>query len=388
MLAARLPTIGAPIACLLALAGCAASQVQQNEENKFYQDPQVRHCLDLEQDQQTSQARRCWSQLLRHFESDPAARERAELTPADMAKIRRKVGQAVDRSHALQRGLDRCFNISTAERDERQACLEAYLEQHGDRLTVAERFEVEAAIRSAERARARARGEVEQTIEHAGKLLGAELHLEPGGIRLDALHRGPLTQAGAPEQGIVVALAGTPVAELSAAERIARLESCQDAPLSMLVRHGGRRQVTFVQVRCRCGAAAGGEQIERRVLDPQICSQADSPELALGLSWCYLPAAGVLEVEQVCADSPAAAAGVRPGQRFYAIGDEPLLGWSPAQIAERLAGFPAEPLRLRSRDSLQTPEPLTGPPLPPERKARCWEAIRSSLQLEHEPDVP
>ncbi len=388
MFAARITTIGALIVWLPMLAGCAASQVQPNEENKFYQDPQVRHCLDLEQDQQTSQARRCWSQLLRHFESDPAARERAELTPADMAKIRRQVGQAVDRSHALSRGLDRCFNISTAERDARQACLEAYLEQHGDRLTVAERFEVEAAIRSAKRARARARGEIEQTIEHAGKLLGADLHLEPDGIRIDALHEGPLAQSGAPEQGIVVVLAGTPVAELSAAERIARLESCQDRPLSLLVRHGGRREVTFVQIRCRCGAAASGEQIERRVLDPQICSQADSPELALGLSWCYLPAAGVLEIEQVCADSPAAAAGVRPGQRFYAIGDERLLGWSSEQIAERLARFPDEDLRLRSRDALQTPEPLSGPPLPPERQARCWEAIRSSLQLEHEPDVP
>jgi C-terminal processing protease CtpA/Prc len=373
----------------LVWTGCASGRADKPSENKFYKNPQVRTCLRFDKDQRSSDAQACWTELLTRLEADPDFRTASELSDSDLAKIRQQVGKASGSSHGLRRKLDACYNLSSAQRDERMKCLQDYLAAYRERLSVAERFEVETAISTMQQAREQSAGNIENTIEHAGKLLGAKLHVEDEGIRIDTVESGPMAQAGCPEQGIIVALDDTPISEFDATERIARLEACQDQPVILLVRQGGAGLVTFTRVECRCGPQASGKQHWQVKIPGETCTTANAPELRLGLSWCYLAREGILEVEEVCKGSPADAAGVQREQQFIRINGEPILGKTNAQIADLLKAHPAEPLHFQARSgALESPAPLTGPPLEAERAAQFWQAVRRTVDTEDHSTKP
>jgi len=254
---------------------------------------------------------------------------------------------------------------------------------------VAERYEVETAITAMKQTRDRVAGKIENTVEHAGKLLGANLHLEDDGIRIDAVEAGPLALAQAPEQGIIVAMDGIPVVELDPPERIARLEACQDQAVSLLIRQGGAGQVTFSLAECSCGAAGSGKRLWQQRMPGEVCTTAGSPELKLGISWCYLSRDGILEVEQVCNGSPADAAGVQPEHRYARLNGKPILGMTPQQIAQAIEAFPGQPVEFKARgDALQSPGPLTGRPLEAAQAERFWQAVKKAMDLEDEKNGP
>ncbi len=376
--------------CLaLGLAACATGGSDKPTERKFYKNPQVRRCLDLDRDRKATEAQACWAELLNRLESDPAFREASELSEADLTKVRQKAGQSVGRSQGLRRELDACFNISSSQRDERLACFQGYLKKHRARLSVAERYEVETAITAMKQARERVAGRIENTVEHAGKLLGGRLHLEDAGVRIDGIDGGALALAQAPEQGIIVALDGIPIAELDPAERIAQLEACQDRPVQLLIRQGGADQVTFSLAECRCGEDGGGKRLWQARMPGEVCTTATSPELKLGISWCYLSRDGLLEVEQVCNGSPADQAGVQPDHQYVRLNGKLILGMTPEQIDQVVKAFPATPIEFKARSgALQSPSPLTGEPLAPDRAARFWKAVQKALEMEGEVDGP
>lgn len=378
-----------PICLLAGLAACASGGPDKPTERKFYKNPQVRQCLDLDRDRRATEAQACWSELLNRLESDPEFREASELSGADLAKVRQKSGQSVGRTQGLRRELDKCFNITSAHRDKRLACFQTYLEAHRARLSVAERYEVETAITAMQQARERVEGRIENTVEHAGKLLGARLHLEDEGVRIDTIEAGPLALAQVPEQGIIVAMDGIPIVELDPAERIAHLEACLDRQVSLLIRQGGANQVTFRLTECRCGPDGSGKLVWRERMPAEICTTADSPELKLGISWCYLSSDGVLEVEQVCKESPADMAGVQPDHQYVRLNGELILGMTPQRIAKALEAFPANPIELKARGgALQSPSPLTGKALDPARAERFWKAVQKAMDLEGEASGP
>jgi len=375
-------------ACL-AFYGCATDGSERPAERKFYKNTHVRRCLQLDKERRVSQARACWAELLARIESDPAYREKSGLGEADVARIHERTGLTAGHSHDLRRKLERCFNIPTGQRERRLACLEGYLARHRKQLSVGERYEVESAISATKQARERAAGNVESTIEHAGRLRGARLHLEDEGVRIDEVRDGPMAQAGCPEQGIIVALDGTPVGEFDAPEIIARLEACQEWPLVLLVRQGGIDEVTFTRAECSCGQEPKGKLLGQARLPAEVCTTSGSRELRLGISWCYLARDGVLEVEEVCRESPADAAGVRPDHRYVGINGRAVLGLTYRQIEDLLESHPDEPIRFESRSGvLQSPTPLTGKPLQPDRAERFWQAIRRSLEIEEKSEKP
>jgi len=378
-----------PLLLLAGLAACASGGPDKPTERKFYKNPQVRQCLDLDRDRRATEAQACWSKLLNRLESDSAFREASELSDADLAKVRRKSGQSVRRTKGLRRELDKCFNITSAQRDERLTCFQAYLDANRTRLSVAERYEVETAITAMKQARERVEGKIENTVEHAGKLLGAQLHLEDEGVRIDTIEPGPLALAQVPEQGIIVAMDGIPIVELDPAERIARLEACQDRQVSLLIRQGGANQVSFRLTECRCGPEGSGKLIWQERMPAEVCTTANSPELKLGISWCYLSSDGVLEVEQVCKESPADLAGVEPEHQYVRLNGELILGMTPDQIAKALEAFPANPIEFKARGgALQSPSPLTGQALDTARAERFWKAVQKAMDLEDETSGP
>jgi C-terminal processing protease CtpA/Prc len=323
----------------------------------------------------------------RQFYKNPYVRRWAKFTESDIAKVRKMVSSSTQRSSRLQKELDKCFNISSAKRDERIQCFQAYLSRYGGELSRSQKFEIESSITSLRQSQVRASGDIEETIEHAGKLLGGQLHEEPEGVRIDSIAAGPMQQAALKEQGIIVAVNDQTMKDLSSAERIARLEACEDQTVVLLVRHGGIGDITFTRAETRCGKSAAGKKLWEVVLKNETCTSAENaPEIQLGISWCYLSKDGILEVEEVCKDSPAAKAGVRPEHRYLSINGTPLLGKTVPQISQLLKDYPKTPLTLREQGgALQSPAPLSTPPLNADQAKKCWQAIKSAVGEEDKP---
>jgi C-terminal processing protease CtpA/Prc len=293
------------------------------------------------------------------------------------------------RSIKLRKELDACYSLGASQLDQRERCFEEFLTRHQGELNSAERFEIQNTIATLKETRERTAGNVEGTIEHAGKLLGARIHPEEEGVRIDGLLQGPLPQAQVREQGLVVLINGQPAASLAPAELVARLEDCQDKPITLVVRYIGKTDVTFDRVEARCGAAALGKRLTQVVLPFESCTSAESPEVRLGLGWCYWSEDGILEIKRVCGDSPAAAAGVQPGQQIVTINGDPVLGMSPFQLSQLVQAYPKARLLFESNTgTLTSPSPLAANPLPPDQATRCWQAIQEALRKEEAPEKP
>lgn len=376
--------IGA-LGCLV--CACSSGADVKPTERQFYKNPYVRRCLQYDKEQMATESKACWARLHKRIQSEPDFVEEAKFTESDIAKVRKMVSSSTQRSARLQKELDKCLNISSSKRDERIQCFQAYLSRYGSELSRSQKFETESAIASLRQSQVRASGDIEETIEHAGKLLGGQLHEEKEGVRIDAIAPGPMQQAGLKEQGIIVAVNDQPVKDLSSAERITRLEACEDQTVVLLVRHGGIGDITFTRAETRCGKAASGKRLWEVVLKNETCTTGETnPEILLGISWCYLSKEGILEVEEVCKDSPAAAAGVRPGHRYVSINGTPLLGKTIPQIGQLLKDYPKTPLSLREQGgALQSPAPLSTPPLNAAQAKKCWQAIKSAVGEEDKP---
>ncbi len=381
----RLLLLAGALGCLL--CACTSGADVKPTERQFYKNPYVRRCLQYDKEQMATESKACWARLHKRIQSEPDFVTEAKFTESDIAKVRKMVSSSIRHTARLQKELDKCFNISSSKRDERIQCFQAYLSRYGAELSRSQKFEIESAIASLRQSQVRASGEIEATIEHAGKLLGGQLHEEKEGVRIDAIAAGPLQQAGLKEQGIIVAVDDQPVKDLGSAERIARLEACEDHAVVLLVRHGGIGDITFSRAEARCGPEAGGKRLWEVVLKNETCtSGAESPEIQLGISWCYLAKEGVLEVEEVCKDSPAAAAGVRPGHRYLSINGTTLLGKTVPQIGQLLKDYPRTPLTFREEGgTLQSPAPLSAPRLNAEQAGKCWQAIKSAMGEEEKP---
>ena len=362
------------------IGGCVGTGQVKATKDQFYKSPYVRRCLQYDKEQMSSQSEACWAQLLRRVRQEKGFVEKAELSEADLVKIRGNANRAGEQSRKLQAEMDACLKLPANQREQRIQCYREYLKRSREQLSRSQVFEVENTIATLQRAKMRAAGEVEATIERAGKLLGLRLHDETDGVRIDDGVGPPSSQAGVREQGLIVAVGANKMSELAPAERIARLEACEDAPVSLLIRYGGLKQVTFLHIEARCSEEATAKKITEVTLPIETCTGADAPELGLGVSWCYLARDGLLEVEEVCADSPAAAAGVRPGQRYLSINGSALLGKTYLQLGQMLAAFPASPLSLQEiGGTLQSPSLLNGSLLDAPARKKCWQAIESTL---------
>jgi C-terminal processing protease CtpA/Prc len=366
---------------------CDSGAEVKPTERQFYKNPYVRRCLQYDKEQMATESKACWARLHKRIQSEPDFVTEAKFTESDIAKVRKMVSSSTRHTARLQKELDKCLNISSSKRDERIQCFQAYLSRYGGELSRSQKYEIESAIASLRQSQVRASGEIEATIEHAGKLLGGQLHEEKEGVRIDAIVAGPLQQAGVKEQGIIVAVDDQPVKDLGSAERIARLEACEDQAVVLLVRHGGIGDITFTRAETRCGPEAGGKRLWEVVLKNETCTADEkSPEIQMGISWCYLAKDGILEVEEVCKDSPAAAAGVRPGHRYLSINGTLLLGKTIPQIGQLLKDYPRSPLTFREQEgALKSPAPLSAPPLSPEKACKCWQAIKSAVGEEDKP---
>ncbi|MBN2493631.1 MAG: hypothetical protein JXR96_03480 [Deltaproteobacteria bacterium] len=367
-------TLVAICSCLLS---CMGSEQVKPAENKFYKSPHVRRCLQYEKEHKASESKHCWAELLRRVESEPGFRQKAELSDSDIVKIRQKSGQSDERSHGLNRELNRCFNIPSLERDRRVACLKAYLAKHDSELTMGERYEIQNAIDTTLSAKEIASGNVEATIEHAGKLLGAELHIEDDmRVRIDAVLPGLLAMAQCPAQGLILAVDDISTTDMDATEIISRLEACEERPIQLTVRHGAMEEVVFYRIEAFCGQDRNAKRIWRVALEPSTCTGPDSPELALGIAWCYRAAEGVLQVAATCPGSAAEAAGVKPGHDYVRINDQIVLGKTYPQITTLLES--GEVIRFYEKaGALHSPAPLERKKLDEAGRQRCWQAIEN-----------
>ncbi len=369
----RIQTMFASLLVLAAM-GCVTSEPKPAQESKFYKSVAVRRCLQFEKETKVNEAQACWADLLRRLEDSPNFRTKAELSDSDVAKIRQKAGQSQQKAHKMNRELQACFNLPSRPRQQRIDCFEKYLAAHKDELKQSERYEIKNAIASTRDAEKKASGSIEATMEHAGKLLGADLHTEDGGLRVDAVHGGPMAQAQCPAQGMIVLIDDLLVTEMDAAEIISRLEACQEKPVTLTVRHGGLKEVSFHRITCSCGKQASGKREWRILMPAEACSEKDSPELTYGIEWCYEAAAGLLHVESVCAGSPAAEAGVRPDHEYTHLGDHLVLGKSLHQIRALLEQTPIQ--FVEKGGSLRSPQPLDGKRMDKAAKSKCWQAIQ------------
>lgn len=349
-----------------------------NRHPQFYNNTYVRTCLQIEKQNVGAESRACWSKLYKKLVTQPDFKQRSQFTDSDIKKIH-KLAVTHDRgSRKLEDELDVCLKFPIENRNKRIECLKNYKKLHDNDLSLSEKFEIDNSISAMLSANELAAGRVEATLEHAGLLLGAKLHQEELGIRIDAVTTGCLKQAGGQEQGLIVSIEETPIVDLTPSERIAHLDTCQDGPIQILIRYGGLQKITFASLELKCATEPYGKQLSQISLDSEICSLKDSPEIKLGMSWCYLAMDGALKIEQVCADSPAASAGIYPGQLFTGINEVNLLGKTKVQIDMLLSNFPEKPLFLeQKRKSLLSPNAIRGNPLSPERSNACWEAIVS-----------
>ncbi|RME21167.1 MAG: hypothetical protein D6806_15150 [Deltaproteobacteria bacterium] len=353
---------------------------RSKESDRFYKSGYVRRCLQYEKERLVAQAEACWNRLLQRLDSEPSFAKDAGLTAQDTNRIRRHARDAQRRTNRMKSTVSKCIRIGNRTRDERIACLRKYLHDYDSQLSRSERFEVENMISELERSKLRAEGKLESTLEHSGRLLGMQLSRDAQGVRIESLNPGgPAARAGLREQGLIVLIGDTPAADLEEGELVALLESCSDRNLELLVRYGDVEQVGFVRARVRCGPNADGTRLWEVNVPEQICTGPDSPELSLGIGWCYHTPSGIIEVQQVCADSPAARAGVVPGLKIDLIQGKPLLGANEPKIRQLLGDFPAKPVELHSSAGiLRSPGPITGPPLDERRRNACWQAIMES----------
>jgi hypothetical protein len=354
-----------------------------HDRSQFYNNSQVRRCLQLDMRQSEKASQSCWTRLLHKLDADRDFVSASQLTVLDVAKIRKKAERSTGRLVGLRNRWDRCFKMPAGKREQRIACLKDYLKRNASRLSAEEFFEAKEAVRVLIQAGQRVAGEIENTVEHAGKLLGARLILEEEGVRIDQIAGdGLLAQAQGPEQGIIVAIDGVAIVEYDEHERIARLEACQDKPVTLLIRQGEIQEVIFTRVKCGCGVNAKGLRISQTRLPVQICSSADSIELRLGISWCYMTRDGVLEVEDVFIGSPANRAGVQGRHQYVSINGKSILGLSYQQISQwlRTQLEKGKKVAFSSRKGLlESPQPLTGPLLDATQVRRFWEAFKSTL---------
>ncbi|NOZ86697.1 MAG: hypothetical protein GXP49_10580 [Deltaproteobacteria bacterium] len=371
---------------LLFIFGCAAGNINsEKKEHKFYKSPAARHCLEFEKKGLDMDSRACWSRLLNRIEQDPAFRETEELSEADIEKVRRKVVSSSRREARMRGHWNKCLSLPPNQRQERLSCFKKHLALYRSRMTRADRFEVENAIQTIETTIKTATGDTEDTIEHVGKLLGADLSIEDEGIRIHRIaSRGIMKEAAIPEESIIVLAEETRTAGLAPDEKISILESCEDRPIRLLVRHGGLDRVKFFRFTARCGKNFTIQDLSSFESPPEVCTTADSLELGLGISWCYLPVDGILEIEEVCLDSPGARAGVKPGQQVISINGQDVLGKSFKEIKQLVGLFPGRSILLGVKDgSLESPGPITGPALDDQHRHDCWKAIESTLDTGH-----
>jgi PDZ domain (Also known as DHR or GLGF). len=375
---------------LVFMQGCGASHRAQPTDQKscttyedecpgdkrFYRSRFVRECLQLEQQNLVNDSQTCWAELEMNIRSDPNFVSRERLTDSDLARIRQKAAQSDRASSQLGHELQTCIRLSPSKRDAQITCYQDFLKRHAEKLSRSERFEVEQSIASLKQSHDRAQGVQEDTIEHAGKLLGLQLHAEDEGIRIDAVVDGPLAGVGLSEQDLILTIDGVRMSELPANEAIANLEACRQHPIKLLVRHGGLKEVRFTLVEVFCAKNHGGQRLSQITLAPMTCSEANSQELNLGLSLCYLANEGMVEVTEVCQGSPAAEAGVLPGHRYRAIETHRLLGKSYADLQSILQANPA-PLFSESGGVLRSPLRLKATWSDPKQMEGCKAALRS-----------
>ncbi len=374
------------ITCVI-VAGCSGTVKVKPTGDHFYKNPSVRRCLQYDKEQMANQSQACWARLLVKIQSDKDFVTKAELSAADINKIRENANRSSDQSERLRKEMEACLKLSGRSRDERIVCYRNYMKKHASELSRSQKFEIENSIAILQQSKKRAAGGIEATIEHAGKLLGMQLHQEREGIRIDSVTGGPGAQSGVREQGLIVAIDSSKTADLDSAERIAHLESCEEKQIVLLIRYGGLAKITFARIEATCGKQPLGKKLWEVALPLETCSEAGAPEIALGLSWCYQARDGILEVEEVCTDSPGARAGVRQGQRYQSINGTFLLGKTTLQIAELLKAFPAADLSLNEvGGALQSPAPLKGPPLDTAAMQKCWQAIESTLDRGNVPE--
>jgi C-terminal processing protease CtpA/Prc len=373
-----------PTSCMslvVFLCACGVRTQVKPTEDQFYKSPYVRRCLQYDKEQMANQSQACWARLLKRILQEPEFKDNAKLSDADVTKIRENAHRSDDHSVKLQKELDACMKLPAQERDKRIQCYHDYKDKHGNELSRAQKFEIDNTIATLLRAKERAAGTIEATIERAGKLLGVQLSEEKDGVRVYAVVGGPGAQAQIREQGIIVSINDVMASDLESAERIAHLEACEDKPVKLLLRYGDIGSITFALVETKCGSQPAGKKLWEVVIPEETCTEnGDGPEMRLGVSWCYVAKPGILEVEEVCADSPAAAAGVRPGQMYSMINGVSLLGKTYFQIGEIFKDFPKTAVNFTERSgALQSPAPLKGPSLDPSARLKCWKAIESTL---------
>ncbi len=357
---------------------CTTYEDECPGDKRFYRSVFVRECLQLEQQNLISDGQTCWAKLEQKIQSDPNFVSRERLTNSDLAKIRLKAAQSDRASSQLDQELQTCSRLPPGKRDVQINCYQEFLKGHADELSRSERFEVEQSIASLEQNRDRAKGVQEDTIEHVGNLLGLQLHVEDEGIRVDGVLDGPLVGVGVVEQDLILTVNDARISDLPINEAIADLEACHEHSIKLLLRHGGLAQVRFTLVEVLCGKNNSGQRLSQ-VTVPQItCSGANSQELALGLSLCYLATDGMVEIQEVCQDSPAAEAGVLPGHRYRAIDAHQVLGASYDELQRWLQKSPT-PLFIESGGGLRSPLRLKATWSDPKQPERCKAALRSRL---------
>ncbi len=365
---------------VLFAAGClsAACAHNPNPKPQFYQNKHVRSCLEIDKQNRPAESRTCWAKLEKKLATDPDFKQSSRLTAADISKIHAFADTRGQEAQSLQHEMNRCLARPISQRKARIECLTKFRRQHENTLSLSEKLEIDNSISAMIEAEKLASGQVEATIQHTGKLLGAHLLQEDNGIRIDTIQPGCLQLAEAQEQSLIVAISDTPASDLSPLERIAHLNACREKPIHILVRRGGLKKITFGMLRIHCLEKPDCRTIKETHLPPMACSQQNSPEIKLGLSWCYLAQSGVLRVEQVCAGSPAALAGVYPNQQFVGINGVIVMGNTKTQIDRLLESSLDNSLRFeQKKGSLLSPDALKAPPMTAPQTEACWRAIEA-----------
>jgi hypothetical protein len=358
---------------------CSEDQDTCPGNEQFYRNRLVRECLRFEQQNLVNENQTCWAELNEKIRSDPSFAVREKLTDLDLAKIRQKAALSDQVSSQLEQELQACGRLPPNKRNLQIACYQDYLKNHNDQLSRAERLEAEQSLALLQQSGDRAAGAQEDTIEHAGKLLGLQLHAEEDGIRIDSVLEGPLASVGLSEQDLLITIDGVRLTELSASEAIAGLEACRERPIRLLFRHGGLSEVRFTMVETICVKDRRAERLSQATLPPITCSNPASQEFNLGFSLCYLANEGVLEVKEVCQGSPALEAGVLPGHRYEAIDNTHLLGKSYTDIQNWIKANPT-PLFEGSGGVLHSPLRLKATWSDPKQLERCKAALRTTLK--------
>jgi hypothetical protein len=360
----------------LVFCSCATTKATKSSESHFYKSEPVRECLQVEKKQEAKGSNVCWEQLLQRIESDPEFTDKEQYSPSDLLKIRKMANRSEQHSTGLAKELDACFNLPAGKGEEREQCFSAFLDRHKTQLSRAEKVEIENVISTVRETRQRSLGNIDATIEHAGKLLGGQIHSEDDGIRIDSISEGPLRQAQVQEQGLIMKIDDRFVSTLDASEHVALLEACEERTLALLIRYGGRDNITFDRIEVRCDRSSYGKRVEQTTVPVRTCTGSESPEVRLGISWCYSGEQGILEVQWVCDNSPASDAGVQVGQRYTRINTTPLLGLGYPQIGQWISRYPEQPLSFQELSgTLSSPAVLSLPPLNTEWAGRCFQSI-------------